>query len=125
MWIRQIFVGIVIVVCCFLLYFFRIRSPLPYISTINTNQLSFNYSEKNISTNHTAIILTRRPSVKVLKHLYALLNANINAFVMCDEEPTKYMKSTDRILYIGDENLAQYGLNRNRVWDRVFVWLYN
>ena len=44
---------------------------------------------------------------------------------MCDEQPTKYTNVTNRILYINDETLAQYGLTRNHVWDRVFVWLYN
>jgi hypothetical protein len=44
---------------------------------------------------------------------------------MCDEQPANYTNVTHRILYVSDESLAQYGLTRNLVWDRVFVWLYN
>ncbi|CAF4994667.1 unnamed protein product [Rotaria sp. Silwood1] len=79
----------------------------------------------NTSIHHTAIILTKTPSIKVLKHLNALLNVGIDAFVMCDQDPSNFNNSTNRILYISDEQLALYGLTRNRVWDRVFVWLYN
>lgn len=83
-----------------------------------------NLSVKSDVTRHNAVILTRRLSIKVLKHLNALVNAGVNAYVMCDEPPWKYTDLTNRILYIDNEALAQYGLTRNLVWDRVFVWLY-
>jgi hypothetical protein len=115
MWYRHIFVGIIIFACCFLLYSFRIHlfSKISSLSIINN------------SIHHTAIILARRPSIKILKHLNALVNMGVDAFVMCDEQPSKYMNVTSRILYVNDESLAQYGLKRNFVWDRVFIWLYN
>ncbi len=115
MWYRLIFAGIILLSCCFLLYSFRIRLnfEMDPLWTINTN------------ITHTAIILARRPTIKILKHLNTLVNAGVNAFVMCDEDPSKYMNITKRILYVNDESLAEYGLKRNRVWDRVFIWLYN
>ena len=80
---------------------------------------------RNRIIRHTAFILARRPSLKILSHLNALLDVGVNAFLMSDENPSKYTNMTERILYVSDESLIQYGLNRNRVWDRVFVWLYN
>jgi len=119
MWYRFIFASTIVFGCCFLLYVFQIRS------SFGLSLLSINYFQRNNNIRHTAIILARRPSIKVLKHLNALVNVSVNAFVMCDEQPSKYIKVTNRILYVNDESLAQYGLNRNLVWDRVFIWLYN
>jgi hypothetical protein len=97
----------------------------PIHSSSDLSLLSINYVPINNNNRHTAIILARRPSIKVLKHLNALINVGVNAFVMFDEQPSKYIKVTNRTLYVNDESLAQYGLTRNLVWDRVFVWLYN
>jgi hypothetical protein len=115
MWYRSIFGSIILFSCCFILYYFQTHL------SFNTHSLSI--INKNI--HHTAIILARRPSIKILKHLNALINVGVNAYLMCDENPSKYMNITKRILYVNDESLAQYGLTRNRVWDRVFIWLYN
>jgi hypothetical protein len=119
MWYHRIFVAIIISVCCFLLYYFQ------FGFLIKTSELFFGSSYRNKNVRHTAIILARQPTIKVLKHLNALVNVGVDAFIMCDEQPTKYTNITNRILYVNDESLAQYGLTRNRVWDRVFVWLYN
>jgi hypothetical protein len=116
---RYIFVSISIFSCCFLLYYLQMRLPFQMVS------LFYQSSQIDKSIRHNAIILARRPSVKILKHLNVLVNAGVNAFVMCDEQPSKYTNLTDRILYIHDERLARYGLSRNLVWDRAFVWLYN
>ncbi|CAF5035454.1 unnamed protein product [Rotaria sp. Silwood1] len=104
--------------CCFL---YCIKALLSF----NSNSISYDFSHINKSIRHTAIILAKIPSIKVLKHLNALVKVGINAFVMCDEEPSKYINSTNRILYVSNEHLAQYGISLNLVWDRVFVWLYN
>lgn len=119
MWCHYIFASIIVLCCFFLLYSSQIR--VSYI----VSSIILNSSPVNHSNHHTAIILTRRPSLKVLKHLYALVKAGVNAYVMCDEQPSKYINITNRILYVNDESLAQYGLTRNLVWDRVFIWLYN
>jgi hypothetical protein len=119
MWYRYIFTSIIVFGCCFLLYFFQIHSTFDFSSLfINSFKITNNIR-------HTAIILARQPSIKVLKHLNVLVNVGVNAFVMCDEQPSKYINVTNRILYVNDESLAQYGLTRNLVWDRVFIWLYN
>lgn len=108
-------VGILFLFCCFLIYFVYIGYPL---------NIQFSLSRNRI-TRHRAIILARRPSVKILSHLNTLLNVGVDAFLMSDENPSNYTNMTERILYVNDESLVQYGLNRNRVWDRVFIWLYN
>jgi hypothetical protein len=120
MWYRHIFSGILIIACCFLLYYIQTRRLL-----YKTTALPYVFFQRNTSIHHTAIILARRPTTRVLKHLNALVNVGVDAFVMCDERPTNYSNVTHRIIYVSDESLAQYGLTRNRVWDRVFVWLYN
>lgn len=112
---QRISLGILFLVCFFLIYFVYIR----YQSNIQFPLF------RNRTIRHTAFILARRPSVKILAHLNALLNVGVNAFLMSDENPSNYTNITERILYVNDESLVQYGLKRNRVWDRVFVWLYN
>jgi len=114
-----IFASIITFGCCFLLYSLQIHLSFKH------NSLSITSSHINDSIRHTAIMLTRQPSLKVLRHLHALINAGVNAFIMCDQQPSTSINITDRILYVNDENLAQYGLTRNHVWDRVFIWLYN
>jgi hypothetical protein len=119
MWSRYIFSSVIAFGCCFLLYSLQIRL------SFKISSLFINFSPIINPIRHTAIILARRPSIKVLNHLNALVNVGVNAFVMCDEQPSKYINITNRILYVNDESLAQYGLTRNLVWDRVFIWLYN
>ncbi len=116
---RYILASITVFGCFSILYDFQIHSA------IDLSSLSIDSFQINNSFRHTAIILAKRPSIKVLKHLIALVNVGVNTFVMCDEQPSKYIKVTNRILYVNDKSLAQYGLTRNRVWDRVFIWLYN
>jgi len=120
MWYRHLFVGSIILLGSFLLYYIQTRRLL-----FKTNALPSGSSQRNKSSQHIAIILARRPTTRVLKHLNALVNVGVDAFVMCDEQPANYTNVTHRILYVSDESLAQYGLTRNLVWDRVFVWLYN
>ncbi|CAF0850622.1 unnamed protein product [Adineta steineri] len=119
MWYRYIIGVILIFTIYFLLYYFQVHSSFA------TNLLFYSFSKKDQTSRHTAIILAKTPSVRVLKHLNALIHVGVNAFVMCDEQPSKYTNETNRLLYVNDESLAQYGLTRNRVWDRVFVWLYH
>ena len=111
----RVLVSIVLVVGCFIIHSlytsYRSQVFLPIFI--------------NKSIQHTAIILARRPSIKIFYHLNSLLNVGVNAFVMCDERPSKYMIMTERVLYVSDQSLAQYGMKRNLVWDRVFIWLYN
>ncbi len=116
---RHLFVGSIILFGSFLLYYMHTR--LSFV----TSELFNRSSQRNKSIHHIAIILARRPTTRVLKHLNALVNVGVDAFVMCDEQPANYTNVTHRILYVSDESLAQYGLTRNLVWDRVFVWLYN
>ncbi|UJR26660.1 hypothetical protein I4U23_007977 [Adineta vaga] len=116
---RYLFGGSLLFTCCFLLYYYQ--SHLLF----NINRTYIRSSPIPAIRNHTAIILARQPTSKVLKHLDALVKIGINAFVMCDEQPSKYTNITNRILYVDDETLARYRLTRNRVWDRVFLWLYN
>jgi hypothetical protein len=113
---HHILASLILFACCFLVYYFKIHLPF------NTTSSSWS---RNKNIRHTAIILARRPTIKILNHLNALVNVGVDAYVMCDENPSKYMNITKRFLYVDDKSLAQYGLTRNRVWDRVFIWLYN
>lgn len=115
MWYRHIFIGSILIVCCFLIYFLHTSYHSAVFSPIFLNR----------TTHHTAIILARRPSIKIFYHLNSLLKAGVNAFIISDEQPSNYMIMTERVLHVNDEILMQYGLKRNRVWDRVFIWLYN
>ncbi|CAF3077126.1 unnamed protein product, partial [Rotaria sp. Silwood2] len=119
MWYLYMLKCIILFVFCFIL------CCLLFQLSFEVKSVSYFSSRINKRVHHTAIILARIPSIKVLKHLNALVNAGVDAFVMCDEEPSKYTNSTNRTLYVNNEQLARYGLTRNRVWDRVFVWLYN
>ena len=115
MWYRHILIGIILLTCCYLLFSFQTHLWFRTNSSPIVNK----------TNHHNAIILARRPSVRILKHLNALARVGVNAFVMCDEDPSEYTSVVKRVLYVNDTSLAQYGLARNRVWDRVFVWLYN
>ncbi|CAF4241046.1 unnamed protein product, partial [Adineta steineri] len=116
---HYIFGVIFIFTTYFVLYYFQVQSSSA------TNVLIYSFSKIYRSHRHTVIILAKTPSVRVLKHLNALLHVGVDAFVMCDEQPSKYINATNRILYVHNESLAEYGLTRNLVWDRAFVWLYN
>lgn len=117
---RQILFGVIILTAICFLYYFTIYSPFKISSLID-----FGSYMRNANITHNAIILARKPSVKVLKHFNDLLRAGVNAYVMCDEEPSMSINATDHVLYVRDEELTRYGLFRNRAWDRAFVWLYN
>ncbi|CAF0952286.1 unnamed protein product [Adineta steineri] len=119
MWYRYIIGVNLILITYILLYHFHDRAFFAI------NLLFYSFSKIYQNNHHTAIILAKTPSVRVLNHLNALVHVGVDAFVMCDEQPSKYTNVTNRILYVNDESLAQYGLTGNRVWDRVFVWLYN
>ncbi|CAF0984538.1 unnamed protein product [Adineta steineri] len=119
MWYHYIFGVILIFTTYFVLYYFQVQSSSA------TNVLIYSFSKKDQSHRHTVIILAKTPSVRVLKHLNALVHVGVDAFVMCDEQPSKYTNVTNRLLYVHNESLAEYGLTRNLVWDRAFVWLYN
>ena len=116
---RHILAGIIVSAFCFTLYYLQNHF---YVKLIRSSDDAF---QPNTSIHHYAILLARKPSIKVLKHLNALVHAGVNAYVMCDEQPSKYINLTARVLYIDDRTLGFYGLFRNRVWDRAFVWLYN
>lgn len=81
-------------------------------------------TSKRNSQRHNVIILARRPTTKLLKHLDALVHVGVNAYLMSDESLTNYKSLSDRVIYVSDQALAQYKLTRNRAWDRAFVWLY-
>jgi hypothetical protein len=113
---HRTFANLVLFACFLLLYYFQIHS------SFNTTSSSWS---RNKNIRHTAIILTKQPTIKILNHLNALVNVGVDAYVMCDENPWKYMNITKRFLYVDDKSLDQYGLGGNRAWDRVFFWLYN
>ena len=118
---RYVYIFIVLsLICMFILFsgisFFLFR---PWISTIKLT----------IETNRKSplvIILTREPTPKVIQQSNELIEVGIETLIMSDtslkKENSKYFS---RLRYIDDVALKSYGLNRNRAWDRVFVWLYN
>ena len=114
---------ILLVLSCILIYFLQFRfsfaiilSPWNYRSILNSTRKETSQSD------YVAIILAREASTKVMQQLIELIDVGIDAFVMCDKRP---VNGTDRLLYVDDTTLQRYGLQRNRAWDRVFVWLYN
>lgn len=119
MWYRYCYGVILLCTGSFLLYY--LQTHMPYGSL----HFSFYPSSPNKTLRHTAIILAKQPTNRVLRHLNALLKVGVDAYVMCDEDPSKFTDVTPRHVYVTDQSLARYRLTRNRVWDRVFLWLYN
>ena len=72
------------------------------------------------------ILLTREPTAKVIRLSNELIDVGIETLIMSDTALTnRTSKYLSRFRYVDDATLQTYGLNRNRAWDRVFVWLYN
>lgn len=117
---RYVYIFIVLSLICIFISFLEYRFSLStWISTIKLT----------IKTNRNSpllIILTREPTPKVIQQSNELIEVGIETLIMSDtplkNENSKYFS---RLHYVDDATLKSYGLNRNRAWDRVFVWLYN
>lgn len=126
MWWRNVPLCAILSISVSLTYYARMHLLSSSLTSPHP-KLGITDSSKHYSTiRPVAIILTRSVSTKVLRHLNALLRVGVETFVMCDKRPLPPISnSSERLLYVDDASLARYGLKRNRVWDRVFVWLYN
>jgi hypothetical protein len=75
------------------------------------------------------VLITRKLDENIEKKLRSLIAAKIDAYVMCDEEPTKKSK---RILYIPDSEMEKLGWthhmsqkqNKITAWDKATYFAY-